>query len=500
MERPHPRWQTEGMPLALARRSAAAALLLLGLLGLLAPTARADDAGEAGEAENRRAPSSAGLIDVIEIEGVIDRPVVAHLRDVVAKANADGAQLVAISLDTPGGVNLALDDLVAIVTDSEVPVLTYVGPAGAQASGAGAVLAAAAHLSAVSPVTRLGPAAAVDLGSGEPDPQALQTTATTLADLAQRRGRSAALAQDQVREERVLTVLAPGATADDIPADILAQNPGLVGLSAQEAVEVGAVDLVEPTLQAVLDAVSGREVEVEGADGEPRSVLIAVNADDANVRFNNLGLLRRLLHTVANPTLAYLLVMAGALAIAFEIFQPGFGVAGFSGIGMAALGLYGLAQLPVNWFAAALLAAGLALLAVDLALAGFGALTAAGALALTVGSFLLFGGPPVLRVSPWVLGAVIAFTVVFFVVIMTTVLRAQGSTAMAGAEGLVGQTGIVRSMLNPEGHVFVGGSLWRARAPEDAGRVRTGTSVRVVGLDDGLTLEVELVDSEAPVG
>ena len=500
MEGPHPRWQTEGMPLVPARRLAAAALLLLGLLGLLSPTAQAENAGESGRADNRLAPSSAGLLDVVEIQGVIDRPVVAHLQAVVNKANADGAQLVAISLDTPGGVNVALDDLVAIVADSEVPVLTYVGPAGAQASGAGAVLAAASHLSAVSPVTRLGPATPVDLGGGEPDPQALQRAATTLANLAELRGRDVDHAEALVRDGRVLTVLAPGATADDIPADIAAQTPGLVALSARDALAEGAVDLVEPTLQAVLDAVSGREVEVEGADGELRSVVIAVGRDNANVRFNNLGLVRRLLHTVANPTLAYLLVMAGALATAFEIFQPGFGVAGFSGSGMAALGFYGLAQLPVNWFAAALLAAGLALLAVDLALAGLGSLTAAGTLAVTFGSFLLFGGPPVLRVSPWVLGSVIAFVVVFFVVIMTTVLRAQGSTALAGAEGLVGQTGVVRSTLNPEGHVFVGGSLWRARAPQDAGRVRTGTPVRVVGLDDALTLEVERVDSDAPVG
>lgn len=474
-------------------RPVATLLLLLGLAGLVAPQARAVPASEG-------LLNQEGLIDVVEIEGVIDRPVLAHLQDVVAKANADGAQLVAVALDTPGGVNVTLDELVAVVEDSEVPVLTYVGPAGATAQGAGAVLASAAHLSAVSPVTRLGPADTVDLGAGEPGPQTLERTATTLSELAERRGRDPGAAQAMVRDGRVLTVLAPGATAADVPADIAEQTPGLVALSAQEAVADGAVDVVEPTLQAALAAVSGLEVEVEAADGSVRTVTIAVGEDDANVRFHNLGLLRRLLHTVANPTLAYLLVMAGALALAFEIFQPGFGVAGFSGIGMAALGVYGLTQLPVSWFAAALLVAGLALLAVDLAIAGLGLVTAAGTLALALGSFLLFGGPAVLRVSPWVLGSVVAFTVAFFVVIMTTVLRAQGGAALAGAEGLVGQTGIVRSMLNPEGHVFIGGSLWRARAPQDAGRVRTGTPVRVVGLDDGLTLEVELVDSDAPVG
>ena len=119
-----------------------------------------------------------------------------------------------------------------------------------------------------------------------------------------------------------------------------------------------------------------------------------------------------------------------------------------------------------------------------------------------MGSFLLFSGSDVLRVSPWVIVPVVLFNVLFFVVIMTTVLRAQGSQAITGAEGMEGQVGVVRSLLNPEGHIFVNGALWRARAPESAGKVSTGTKVRVLGLNDRLTLDVELLDTEAdaPVG
>jgi membrane-bound serine protease (ClpP class) len=474
-----------------ARCAVAAALALSGLSLLAAPSARAQEPGTQGS-------GTQALVDVIEVDGVIDRTVAAYVRDTIAKANRDGAQLVALSLDTPGGLGVPLDELVAAVTSSEVPVLAYVGPAGAQASGAGAVLAAAAHVTAMSPVTRLGPAVPADLGVPDTAAQ-VEATAATLADLARLRDRNPEFAEAAARDEQVLAILAPGATPGDVPADIRSASPNLVALTAEEAVDAGYVDLVEPTLSGALDAVAGREVTVEGPGGESRSRTIAVDERNANVRFNNLGLLRRLLHTVANPTLAYLLVMAGALAVAFELFQPGFGVAGISGALLGALGLYGLSVLPTNGLALALVFVGLALLAVDLALAGLGALTAAGTIALAVGSFTLFGGPPVLRVSPWVLGGVVAFTVVFFVVIMTTVLRAQGNQALTGAERLVGQTGVVRSMLNPEGHVFIAGALWRARAPEAAGRVRTGTPVRVTGLDDALTLEVELVDSDAPV-
>ena len=107
-------------------------------------------------------------------------------------------------------------------------------------------------------------------------------------------------------------------------------------------------------------------------------------------------------------------------------------------------------------------------------------------------------------VSAWVIVPVVAFAVVFFVGIMTTVLRAQGNQAMAGAEAMAGKVGVVRSMLNPEGHIFVGGALWRARAPEELGKVKTGTKVRVLGMNDRLTLDVEVVDEgaeeQAPVG
>ncbi|MDP9405885.1 MAG: hypothetical protein M3O86_04670, partial [Actinomycetota bacterium] len=273
-------------------------------------------------------------------------------------------------------------------------------------------------------------------------------------------------------------------------------------LSAAAAVDRRVADLVAASVFDVIAALDGREVTMTTADGTTGTRTLHVDVDEANVRFHNLGLLRRVLHTVASPTLAYLLLVAGALSLLFEVFQPGFGVAGVCGVALLGLALYGLTVVPVSWLAFGLLVVGLALLAADLAVAGLGALTAGGTVAFTAGSWLLFPGPAPLRLSGWLLGAVVAFTVVFFVVVMTTVLRAQGNQALAGAEGLAGKVGVVRSMLNPEGHVFVDGALWRARAPDSAGKVRTGTRVRILGVNDRLTLDVELVDSgdATPVG
>jgi membrane-bound serine protease (ClpP class) len=471
------------------RRTSAVLLLLAGIvLSALAGTARAQAPAE-----------GSALVDVVEIDGVIDPAVARYLQDTIDRAAADGADLVAVQLNTPGGLRVDVEELVATITESEVPVLTFVGPASARASSVGTYLAYASHVLVMSPVTRMGAAGPADLGADAPDGRGREEAAELLVGLAELRGRSTEFAAAAVRSDQVLALLPRNASAEDIPADAITETDDVLPLSPDQAVDADYVDYVEPTLNAALERLSeGVEVTVQGPDGTPRTRLLQIDGASAQIRFNNLGLVRQVLHTVANPTIAYLLVMAGALAIAFEVFQPGFGVAGVSGLALLGLGLYGLAVLPVSWLAFGLVVLGLALLAVDLALAGLGALTAAGTVALGLGSFLLFRGPDVLRVSPWVLGMVVLFAVVFFVVIMTTVLRAQGNQAMAGAENLVGRTGVVRSMLNPEGHVFVQGALWRARAPESAGRVKTGTVVRVVGLNDALTLDVELVDSDDP--
>lgn len=441
--------------------------------------------------------SGAG-VEVVEIEGVIDRTVAEYLQERVAAAADRNAEVLVISLDTPGGLGADVEQLTQAVVDSDVPVAVWVGPSGARAAGAGLQLAYAAHVLAVAPSTTLGPARPVDLGAPGADDAA--EVEARLAQLGSLRGRDDDFVREAVHDEAVVAV----GRADTLPADArlpAGVSPEDVTVVAEDDLDERPVaDLVAPALPDVLTALDGRTVELAGG----AAATLAIDQATATVRFNNMGLVRRTLHTVANPTLAYLLLVAGALSLLFEVFQPGFGVAGVTGIAVMALGVYGLAMLPVSWFAFALILVGLALLAVDLAIAGLGVPTVTGTVALTAGSLLLFRGAEALRVSPWVIGAVVAFTVVFFVFIMTTVLRAQGHQALAGAEGLAGKVGVVRSMLNPEGHIFVAGALWRARAPESAGKVRTGTKVRVLGINDRLTLDVEVIDSDEsqrePVG
>lgn len=419
---------------------AAAVLLLAGLLVWSSSVA-------AG------AQNDAPTVTIVEVDGLLDRSTAGLLHEVIAESQADGHEAVVLALDSPGALRVSGQELAEAITRSEVPVVVWVGPPGAVAAGAAAVVADAAHVLALSPGSTLGPARPSDLHEGSPDGPAVTVTAEGLAvDV------EAPAGARLVDEARVL---------DD-----------------------GVADIVATRLDDVLTELDGRTVTVAGADR-----VLDVDPAGASVRFANPGLVRQVLHGLANPVLAYVLLLAGALALVFEIFQPGFGVAGVSGIGLLAFGLYGLVALPVAWWAFGLVVVGLALLSADLAVGGLGLLTAAGTILLGVGSWFLFTGSELVALPGWLAVFGAAAALLFFVPVMTMVLRAQGSQAMAGAERVVGKSGVVRSMLNPEGHVFVDGALWRARAPDAAGKVKTGTTVRVVGLNDRLTLDVELVDT-----
>jgi membrane-bound serine protease (ClpP class) len=454
------------------------------LLGLLSAVAGAQTDAPEGDG---------ALVEVVEVSGVIDQTISDYVTGILDQAAEVGAEVVVLQLDTPGGLGESMERIVTAIVESPVPVVVWVGPSGAQAASAGTYIGYSAHLLAMAPGTLMGAATPIALDGSDLASKVGNAAEARLLTLAELRGRSAEFARAAVREAAVV-VAAPASDQPVelpegavLPAETAREDVRVLG--ERELVDAGIIDFMAASLPDVLRELDGREVRLGADAGEVRQ--LAVDTVTANVRFNNLGLVGRILHTVANPTLAYLLIIGGALSMLFEIFQPGFGVAGISGFVLFGLGLYGLSVLPTRWLAFGLIVAGLLALAADLAIGGLGVLTAGGTVSLFAGSILLFTGPDILRVSPWVIAAVTVFNVIFFVGIMTTVLRAQGNQAMAGAEGLVGKTGVVRSMLNPEGHIFVAGALWRARAPQSAGKVKTGTSVRVIGLNDSLTLDVE---------
>jgi membrane-bound serine protease (ClpP class) len=433
-----------------------------------------------------------GAVDIVEVGGTIDGVVTRFLAGAIVSANRRGVEVLVVRLDSPAGIGGDLAALLRDVRASQVPVTVWVGPPGARATGAGFWIAEHAHVLALSPASALGMALPVEFGRWDPP------------GVTARDGRSAEFVR-QASSGGLVVAVPDGETGVPVPPDAVppgADRAKVRTLDEAALAQAGIADFVASSLPQVLARLDGLTVTVAGPGGGPVARTLHIDPQAASVRFVNMGPLARVLHAVASPTLAYLLVIAGALALAFEIFQPGFGVAGVSGIALLALGGYGLWALPTRWGGVALIVLGLGLLAADLALARLGWLTAGGAVALAAGSWLAFPGPgasgaAVLRPPAWLLGSVIAFCVVFFAVIMTVVLRAQGNQALASAQTVVGSVGVVRSVLNPEGHVFVRGGLWRARAPEASGLVRTGTKVRVLGMNEQLTLDVEVVEGEA---
>lgn len=460
-------------------------MLVLGLLaGIAAPTHAETDAEQSSGATEQQ-------VDVVEAVGVLDGPLVSYLVSAIEKANAEGSVAVVIRLDTPGALGGDIDAVVAAINRSAIPVVVYVGTPGARAFGAGVRVAAAAHVLALAPATTYGVATPQDLG---------RTDAMSVLEVADLLGRTA---DDGTPSGSFLTQAADGAAVVAVPDGETgtavigdAQLPDrhdtsrIRTLDERALAAEGIADIVAPTLQGVLSRLT--DVQVQTAAGP---VTLNVDPVTANVRFVNPSLLVRILHTAASPTLAYLLLLAGALALFFEIFQPGFGVAGVAAIAVLGLGVYSLFPLPVAavWMVVAMV--GLLLLAYDLAIAGLSWPTALGTLLLGVGSFRMW---LVEALSPpaWLLVLGTLSAMVFFGFMMTTVLRAQGNQALAGAGQVEGKVGIVRSVLNPDGHVFVGGALWRARAPESLGKVQTGTRVRIVGLNDQLTLDVAVMEGE----
>lgn len=392
------------------------------------------------------------VVDIVEVAGVIDRPVERYLLERIEEAEREKAALLVLQVDSLGGVKVRHRNgtplLVERIRDATVPIAVHVGPRGARAAGLLVPMAMAADVASIGPSGRIGPLHPFDLGApGRYEPAAEREMVVRLAAEHDRQVRAGTLGDPR-------------------------------SFSANQALEAGLVDLVVQSVAEMLQRADGRIVTAGGT-----SVTLHLPSDGVDVRFHQPGPIRRLLHTFANPALLYVMIVAGALMIVFELFQPGFGVAGITGGLLWLAAGYGLTVLPARWYGIALLAAGLLLLTLDVALDRLGIATATGAAGLLAGSFLLLpnDAEPV-RLSFWliVLGAVSSLIV--FVPVMTVVRRARHPIATQAKKLLVGEDGEVRSMLNPEGFVWVDGELWRARS-EDGRRVRVGEDVVVTAVE-----------------
>jgi membrane-bound serine protease (ClpP class) len=397
------------------------------------------------------APASAGDVVRFRVEDTIQPASQRFIERALDEAAAQGAELVVMELDTPGGLLDSTREITTAITTSRVPVVVYVSPGGARAASAGFFILISADVAAMAPGTNTGAAHPVG-GQGENLPEdvrdkATQDAAAMIRSFAEQRSRNVELAMKAVEESTSYT--------------------------ADEALEGGLVDLVVSDLDALLGELQGREItRFDGSTqvlelGEP--VIYHVETTFAE----------RLFSVLANPNVAYLLMALGALGLYVEITHPGGILPGIIGVVFLLLGLYSISVLPIRWAGVALIFVALVLFLLEVKVTSYGLLTIGGLICFVLGSLMLFEAPiPDMRVS---LGVILPTAVVVAGVtafLLSRVVRAHKKQVLTGEEGLVGEIGKTLSELAPVGKVLVHGEYWDARST--GGPIEAGTAVRVV--------------------
>jgi membrane-bound serine protease (ClpP class) len=403
---------------------------------------------------------------VAHLDGAVDPVTAGYLHRVVEHAETEHAGLLVITIDTPGGLDSSMREMVQTLLNSPVPSVVFVWPPGARDASAGVFITQAASLVAMAPGTNIGAAHPVMSGGetiqGDLRDKVTNDAAAYIAGLAKQHGRNDNWAQEAVRSS--------------------------ASLDAQQAVDTHVADLLAPDIPALLGAIEGRTVQT--AVGE-----VAIHSLGAPVEVVDMHPVELALQKVFDPNVAYLLLTIGFYALLIELFHPGALVPGVTGAVCLVLAFAASSVLPLNWGGVLLILLAVALFVVDVKAAAHGALTAAGLIALVTGSLLLYAPPgprsptlPDVSVARPVLIATVAAGALVSVLIVGTAARLRGRLPLTVTQRLAGATGVTRSVLDPDGTVHVAGQVWLAHAVGPA--LGAGEPVRVLARR-GLTLDVE---------
>ena len=431
--------------------------LLLTLLALLCvlPSARAGES--AGEAP-RRAAVLAG------ITGVIGPATAMYVQNAVDEARERRAEVLILTLDTPGGLLSSTREIVKSILASPVPVIGYVSPAGAHAASAGTYILYATSLAAMAPGTNIGAATPVQIGGGggmpglpspnEPRPvkekdkggeaakpgqaplptieiKSANDAVALIRGLAELRGRNADWAEKAVREAATL--------------------------NARQALEQHVIELVAPDITELLRAANGRKLVQAGQERTLRTDGIELVRIEPDFMTKALG-------AIANPNVALILMLIGTYGLIFELMSPGAVAPGVIGAISLVLGLYALSELPLDYAGLALVALGISFMIAEAFMPTFGILGFGGIAAFVIGAAMLVNtNVPAFRVSYSVIAAMAAISAAFLILLMGYVWRSQRSKAVSGREELLGGGAVVLSWENGEGYVWAQGERWHAR-------------------------------------
>jgi membrane-bound serine protease (ClpP class) len=402
--------------------------------------------------------AAAPHVDMIAIDGSINPAVDDYIREGIARAKSNGARALVIQMDTPGGLLSSTRTIVKEMLGAQVPVMIWVGPSGAGAGSAGVFITMAAHVASMAPGTNIGAAHPVAGGGqevkGVMGEKIENFTASFSESIAQKRGRNAEWAIEAVRKS--------------------------VAITESEALKKNVIDIVAKDIDDLLRQADGRKVDL---DGKPHVLALK----DVKIDRHEMSLKQKFLNTLADPNIAYLLMMAGLLGLYMEFSHPGVVFPGVAGAICLLLALASFQLLPLNYAGLALIALGIALIVAEAFLPSFGVLGVGGIISLALGSLFLFDTEGSdLAVDRSIIFTAVATVGAIMLTLSYLVFKSQKLTPTMGMDGLVGEIGEVRGKLEPAGKIFVHGEYWNAEADSE---IDVGENVEVIGYQ-GMRLKV----------
>ncbi len=393
---------------------------------------------------------------IIKLEGAINPGSAGYVVRSIRHANKIGACLVVIQLDTPGGLSGSMRQIIKAILNSPVPVVIYVAPSGAGAASAGAIITISAHIAAMAPGTNIGAAHPVGPGGKDINKTMSEKVVNDMASyargIAKEKQRNADWIEKAIRES--------------------------VSITAEEALKKHVVDLIATNIDDLLKKINGREVVLVNGSR------IILNTKDLQRLYYKPSLRDRVLGTIGDPNIAYILMMIGLTGLYFELAHPGAILPGVLGSISLILAFYAFHTLPVNYAGLLLIALGIILFILEIKVTSYGMLTIGGVISLFLGSMMLFDNA---GVSLSLIMPTVAMFSAFFFGITYLAIKAHRERPISGAEGLIGEKGIVERWEKDKGLVFVHGEYWNAESDEE---LAPGDKVEVKALK-GLTLSVK---------
>ncbi len=389
-------------------------------------------------------------IDVLQAKGVINPVVADYIERGIEQAEETNAIAVIIQMDTPGGLDISMRDIVQDIVNSRVPVVVFVSPSGGRAASAGVFITVAAHVAVMAPNTAIGAAHPVNLGEGgeqqvseDMAEKIVNDAAAYIRSIAEAHGRNMEWAEEAVRES--------------------------VSATEREALELNVIDMIVPDLNTLISQLDGREITMLGGG------MVTLQTEGATINHVVMNTVEDFLYAISDPNIAFLLLSLASLGIMVELSNPGLIFPGVIGAISLLMAFFSLGMLPINYAGILLILLAFGFFVAEVFTASFGLFTAGGIAALVLGSMIMFRGGPLFQVNPWLVGSTAVVIAVVFVFVISRVIGALHRQPTTGWEDLIGKPALVKAALTPEGMVLFKGERWKAVAEE--GRLEPGETV-----------------------